>query len=116
MFIRPRQTILWAALLLVTYAFVSPPKSAAQKKEKSDRKLVKKVDPAYPSIASQYHLSGSVKMVLQVTGEGKVESVQTTGGSPILAAAAENAAKQWKYEAAAKGSSEVVTITFEATK
>ncbi len=114
MLIHLRNTALCVGLLVGTHAFVSAPGSAAQ--EKSERKLLKKVDPTYPPIAGQLHLSGSVRMVLQVNAEGKVESVRTTGGSPILAAAAETAAKQWKYEAASKESSEAVTITFEAAK
>ena len=114
MLIHLRSTALCVGLLVGGHAFLSAPESAAQ--EKSERKLVKKVDPTYPPIASQLHLSGSVKMVLQVNAEGKVENVRTTGGSPVLAAAAESAAKQWKYEAASKESSEVVTITFEGAK
>ena len=114
MFIRFRETALCVGLLLGTHVFMSASRSAAQ--EKSDRKLVKRVDPVYPQIAGQLHLSGSVKMVLQVNADGKVESVRTTGGSPILTAAAESAAKQWKYEAASKESSENVTITFEPPK
>lgn len=115
MFIRSRRAALWAGLLMLGMrALVCAPGSDAQ--EKSDRKVVKKVEPPYPPIASQLHLSGSVKMVLQVTAEGKVESVRTVGGSPVLAAAAESAVKQWKYEAAPKESSEAVTITFEVPK
>lgn len=115
MFIRSRRTALWTGLLMLGIrALVLAPGSNAQ--EKSDRKIVKKVDPAYPPIAGQLHLSGSVKMVLQVTAEGKVENVHTVGGNAILAAAAEGAVKQWKYEAAPKESSEPVTITFEMPK
>ncbi len=114
MVIHLRSTALCIGLLVGAHALISAPESAAQ--EKSERKLVKKVDPTYPPLAGQLHLSGSVKMVLQVNAEGKVESVRTTGGSPILAAAAESAAKQWKYEPASKESSEAVTITFEAAK
>jgi len=114
MLIRLRETALCVGFLLGTNALISAPRTIAQ--EKSDRKLVKRVDPVYPPIASQLHLAGSVKMVLQVSAEGKVESVRTTGGSPVLAAAAESAAKQWKYEAASKESSEAVTIVFENPK
>ena len=103
----------WISLLaLGMCVFVRPPTSDAQ--EKSERKVIKKVDPVYPQVAAQLHLSGSVKMVLQVAPDGKVESVHTTGGSPVLVPAAETAVKQWKYEEAPKESSEAVTVTFEA--
>lgn len=114
MLIRLRKTALWVGLLFGTHVIVSVPGSDAQ--EKSDRKLVKRVEPVYPSIAGPLHLSGSVKMVVQIARDGKVESVRTTGGNPVLAAAAEVAVKQWRYEAASKESSEIVIITFEALK
>ncbi len=59
-----RNAALCVGLLVGTHAFLSAPGSAAQ--EKSERKLLKKVDPTYPPIAGQLHLSGSVKLVLQV--------------------------------------------------
>lgn len=115
MFIRLKKTTRWVGFLLLgMQLFLPAPASAAQ--EKSDRKVIKKVEPAYPPFATQLRLSGSVKMVLQITREGKVESVHTIGGNPVLAAAAEAAVKQWKYEAAPRESSEMVTITFEAPK
>ena len=110
-----RKMTFWFRLLTVGVGtFVLIPGIAAQ--EKSDRKVVKKVEPTYPPIAGQLHLSGSVKMVLQVTSEGKVASVHTVGGNPVLAASAEGAVKEWKFEAAAKESSETVTIAFEVPK
>ena len=115
MFINLRRMVFCAGLVALGMSvFVWVPATVAQ--EKSDRKLVKKVQPTYPPLAGRMHLSGAVKVVLQVTPEGKVASVHTVGGSPILASAVEDAVKQWKYEAAAKQSSEEVTIAFEAPK
>ena len=115
MYINLRKTVLCVGLLTLGIGvFVLAPGIAAQ--EKSDRKIVKKVEPIYPPLAGQLHLAGAVKMVLQVTPEGKVASVHTVGGNPILVTAAEGAAKQWKFETASKGSSEAVTIIFDAQK
>ena len=115
MFISLRKCVLCVGLLTLGIAvFVLGPGIAAQ--EKSDRKLVKRVEPIYPPIAGQLHLTGAVKIVLQVTPEGKVLSLHTVGGNPILVAAAEGAVKQWKYEAATKESSETATIMFDAPK
>ena len=94
--------------------FMLAPGIAAQ--DKSDRKVIKRVDAAYPPLAVQLHLTGAVKLVLQVSPDGKVSSVHTVGGNPILAAAAEGATKQWKYEVAAKESREAVTIIFDTPK
>jgi TonB family protein len=115
MFVNVRRTILWIGLLTVGIgAFVSVARIGAQ--ETTDRKLIKKVDPVYPPLAGKMHLAGTVKLVVQIAAEGKVSSVHTVGGNPILAVAAEDAAKQWKYEAAAKESSAVVTLSFEVPK
>ncbi len=115
MSINLRRTILWIGLLTAGIgAFVSAARIGAQ--EKTDRKLIKKVEPVYPPLASQLHLIGAVKLALLIAPEGKVSSVRTLGGNPILAVAAEDAAKQWKYEVAAKESSEVVTLSFEISK
>jgi TonB family protein len=118
MFIPLKKTAFRAGFLLLCAPGLVPLRQthAQEKQEKGNRKVVKKVDPTYPPLAGRLHLAGSVKMELQVTAEGKVENVRTTGGSPILAAAAESAVKQWKYEAAPKESSEAVVITFEAPK
>jgi TonB family protein len=115
MFVNLRKTILWIGLLTVGIgAFVSVVRTTAQ--EKSGRKLLKRVEPVYPSLAGHMHLAGTVKIVLQIGPEGKVSSLHTVGGNAILAAAAEDAAKQWKYEASTKESTEVVTFTFEVPK
>jgi outer membrane biosynthesis protein TonB len=115
MFINLRKTVLWVGLLTLGIAvFVLEPGIRAQ--EKIDRKVVKRVEPIYPPIAGKLHLTGAVKMVLQVTPEGKVASLHTVGGNPILVVAAEGAVKQWKYEAAPKESSEMATIQFDAPK
>jgi hypothetical protein len=115
MFIILRKSVLCVGLLTLGIAvLVLEPAIVAQ--EKSDRKVVQRVEPIYPPIAGKLHLTGTVKMVLQVTSEGKVASLHTVGGNPILVEAAEGAAKQWKYEAATKESSEMATITFNAPK
>jgi TonB family protein len=115
MFVNLRRTILWIGLLSIGIGvFVRVARIGAQ--EKSDRKLIKKVDPVYPPIASKLHLAGTVKLALQIAPEGRVSSVHTVGGNPILAVAAEDAAKQWKYEAASKESSALVTLSFEVPK
>jgi TonB family protein len=115
MFVNLRRTILWIGLLTVGIgAFVRVARIGAQ--ENTDRKLIKKVEPVYPPLASKLHLAGTVKLALQIAPEGKVSNVRTVGGNPILAVAAEDAAKQWKYEVAPKESSAVVTLSFEVPK
>jgi TonB family protein len=79
----------------------------------SPRKIVKKLEAPYPPLAKQGHLTGVVKLIAVVTPEGNVKSVRTLGGNPILAAAAEEVIKQWKFEAGPKETSEPVALRFD---
>lgn len=60
--------------------------------------LVHKVEPQYPPIAKQAHVQGAVMLRAVIGKDGKVENVQTESGNPLLASAAVNAVKQWRYK------------------
>jgi len=60
--------------------------------------IVKKVDPVYPPLARQARLQGSVILQVVINKSGDVENVQLFSGHPMLAAAAIDAVKQWKYK------------------
>jgi len=60
--------------------------------------LVKKVAPVYPPQAVQMHLQGSVQMLANISKDGDITNVKVTSGDPILARAAIDAVKQWKYK------------------
>lgn len=76
------------------------------------RKVVSKVAPVYPPLALAARLSGAVKLLAIVTREGTVRSVRTLGGSPMFVPSAEQAVKQWKYEASTKETLEPVALKF----
>jgi len=60
--------------------------------------LVTKVPPSYPPLARQAQIQGSVVLRVQVNKSGEVESMQLVSGHPMLAPAAIEAVKQWKYK------------------
>jgi protein TonB len=60
--------------------------------------LVKKVAPVYPSQAMLTHLQGSVQLLATISKEGDITSVKTLSGETVLARAAMDAVKQWKYK------------------
>ena len=64
----------------------------------SEGLLVYKVTPQYPFIARQAHVQGSVTLRAIIGKSGKVDNVQLERGSPLLASAAVNAVKQWRYK------------------
>jgi TonB family protein len=60
--------------------------------------LVKKVQPQYPEDAKQARVKGKVVMKADIDKEGNVEDISLISGDPMLAPAALEAVKQWKYK------------------
>jgi len=65
--------------------------------EKSDRKLIHRVEPEYPPDLKQMGIGGYVRIEATISPAGNVESVILIGGNPILGEAAIRAVKKWKY-------------------
>jgi protein TonB len=60
--------------------------------------LVQKVDPAYPAVARVAHVEGTVVISAVIDKTGNVVSEHVVSGPELLAQAALNAVKQWKYQ------------------
>jgi protein TonB len=60
--------------------------------------LVTKVKPDYPEVAKQIRISGQVALEAIIDEDGAVASVRTLNGNPILAKAATDALKRWKFK------------------
>ena len=60
--------------------------------------LVRKVQPAYPPLARQARIQGTVVLQAQISKTGDIENLQLVSGHPMLAPAAIEAVKQWKYK------------------
>lgn len=56
-----------------------------------------KVEPEYPAIAKQLHLSGSVQVEAVIGESGEVESVKPLTGNAVLMNAAVAALKRWRF-------------------
>lgn len=80
--------------------------------EPAERKLVYKVEPAYPEIASKMALHGTVKVKIWIAPDGSVRRLEYVGGHPLLAESALNAIKNWKFQPAQKESTEIVEVRF----
>jgi len=59
--------------------------------------LDKKVEPIYPPLARQARIQGVVTLRAQISKSGDVVNLQLVSGHPMLAPAAIEAVKQWKY-------------------
>src|ERR1700758_87677 len=60
--------------------------------------LVRKVNPVYPPLARQARIQGQVVLQAQISKTGDIENLQLVSGHPMLAPAAIEAVKQWKYK------------------
>jgi TonB family protein len=58
-------------------------------------------------------LQGTVRMEAVVSPDGSVKTVAVKGGHPVLAQAAVNAVRQWKWQKAARDSLEPVEVKFD---
>jgi TonB family protein len=59
--------------------------------------LVHKVQPVYPAEAKRMHVQGSVVIDATVTAQGQVDELKLISGDPMLASAAMDAVRSWKY-------------------
>lgn len=59
--------------------------------------LVKKIAPTYPPTALQLRKQGAVELLATVSKEGTITKVKVLSGDSILARAAVDAVRQWKY-------------------
>jgi protein TonB len=98
-------TLLFAALLCL-----APTSSPAE--EAAKRRLLDRVAAPYPALARSMALSGIVKVEVLVAPDGSVKAVDIKGGHPVLAQAAVNAVRRWRWEPAASESREVVEVKF----
>jgi periplasmic protein TonB len=60
--------------------------------------LAYRIEPSYPILARQAHIQGAVVLNAVIDKDGNVEKLQVVSGPPMLAAAAIDAVKQWRYK------------------
>ena len=74
-------------------------KSAAPESSEdlSASRLIHRVEPQYPAEATARHIQGLVTLEVQIGGEGAVRNITVVEGDPILAEAALQAVRQWRY-------------------
>lgn len=66
--------------------------------EKAEKMVLERVAPAYPKAALKEKLTGDVLLMVVVGPDGKVQRTHPLSGNPILAGAAEDAVKKWRYK------------------
>jgi len=60
--------------------------------------LIRKVQPNYPPLARQARIQGSVILHAEISKDGTIQNLQLVSGHAMLAPAAIDAVKQWRYK------------------
>lgn len=60
--------------------------------------LIRQVKPAYPPLARQARISGTVVFSAIISKEGTIENLALVSGHPLLVQAAREAVSQWVYK------------------
>ena len=76
------------------------------------RRAKTRVQPVYPELARKMNIAGTVKIEVVVAPNGTVKDAHIIGGHPVLANAALDAARKWRFEPAAGESSGVIDFKF----
>ena len=101
------------SLLSAVLALMALAPARAADLQYNGRKLRRHSEPVLPEIARQMHLTGSVRLQVEVSPTGKVTSVKALGGHPILITSASNAVKQWLFEPDPHTTTVVVSFFFK---
>jgi protein TonB len=63
----------------------------------AEANLLHRVQPSYPPLARQAHVQGAVELRAIISKAGTIENLVVLRGHPMLAAAAIEAVRQWRY-------------------
>ena len=111
-----RATRIWlasltAAALIAMLSLHAPPTWAQQ--DELPRKVKTRVAPAYPNLARQMNITGVVKVQVTVAPNGTVKNTKLVGGHPLLANAALDALKRWRFETGPEETTGIVEFKFD---
>ena len=107
--------VLWAVLAMTAGVGVAGLQGQEAQGE-IVRRAKTKVQPLYPELARKMNITGSVKVEVVVAPNGSVKEAKVIGGHPVLANAALDAIRKWRFEPTAMESSGVVDFKFEGRK
>lgn len=59
--------------------------------------ILSRLDPVYPAIAKAARIEGTVVLRAIISRDGSIQNLQVVSGPPLLAPAAVDAVRQWRY-------------------
>ena len=86
--------------VVVAHREVKPPEPPKPARITSLRMAtpIRKVDPVYPVLAVQAHISGTVELLGVLGTDGRIHELRVMRGHPLLVGAAIEAVRQWVFE------------------
>ena len=91
-----------ASLLLITLSSLTSAQEPIPQRVVGAQRMadliMRKVEPVYPPLARAARIQGTVTLRVVINKSGDVENVQLISGHPMLAPAAIDAVRQWKYQ------------------
>jgi TonB family protein len=109
-----RQTGLLLAVLTMAVGVGAAVLRAQDAQGEITRRVKSKVEAVYPQLARKMNITGTVKLEVVVSPNGTVKEAKVVGGHPVLADAALDAVRKWRFEPSAVESSGIVNFKFEA--
>jgi TonB family protein len=103
---------LFAVGLLLIGGCVATSTPLAWGQDEINRKTKSRVAAVYPELAKRMNITGVVKILVTVSSNGSVKDAKLVGGHPLLANAALDAVKKWRYEAGPEESTGIVEFRF----
>ena len=76
------------------------------------RAIVTRTNPVYPELAHRMHIGGKVVLMVTVQPDGTVSDTKVESGHALLAAAAQDAVKKWRFAPNSEVSESEVEINF----
>ena len=77
---------------------IAPAQSVWLPPAQAATRLLSRTEPRYPPDALAAHHTGNVVLEVQVSEDGSVSNVRTLSGDPLLAPAATEAVRKWRYQ------------------
>jgi TonB family protein len=94
-------------------AFGLAQESVRMSESDARKAIVSKVEPEYPVMARQMHLTGRVVVDVYIDETGKVDTVKPISGNQLLTSAAVAAVKKWKFSAQPQKAVTAVAFDFK---
>ena len=96
--IRPKNESSDVSLSIIMPPTVVPSKQSIRISQGGGGELIYKNSPVYPIWAKGQRLEGDVILQVLIDRQGRPKTVQLVSGSNVLASAAINAVKRWRYQ------------------